>query len=72
MALSKNTKLVILMAIPLIAFLLPAPDGLSLVAWRLLGVYIATIVGFVLKPYGGSSVILLAVIAVSGVIIGNT
>ena len=28
MALSKNTKLVILMAIPLITFLLPAPEGL--------------------------------------------
>lgn len=71
MALSKNTKLVILMAIPLITFLLPAPDGLSLIAWRLLGVYIATIVGLVLKPYG-EPVILLAAIAVSGVIIGNT
>lgn len=35
MALSKNTKLVILMAIPLITFLLPAPDGLSLIAWCL-------------------------------------
>lgn len=59
------------MAIPLITFLLPAPDGLSLIAWRLLGVYIATIVKFVLKPYG-EPVILLAAIAVSGVIIGNT
>ncbi|WP_204322967.1 anion permease, partial [Streptococcus pneumoniae] len=37
----------------------------------LLGVYIATIVGLVLKPYG-EPVILLAAIAVSGVIIGNT
>lgn len=52
MALSKNAKLAILAVIPLITFLLPAPEGLSLIAWRLLGVYIATIVGLVIKPYG--------------------
>ena len=46
-------------------------SGLSLIAWRLLGVYIATIVGLVLKPYG-EPVILLAAVAVSGAIIGNT
>ena len=71
MALSKNAKLGILVVIPLITFLLPAPEGLSLIAWRLLGVYIATIVGLVLKPYG-EPVILLAAVAVSGAIIGNT
>ena len=71
MALSKNAKLAILAVIPLITFLLPAPEGLSLIAWRLLGVYIATIVGLVIKPYG-EPVILLAAIAVSGIIIGNT
>lgn len=49
MALSKNAKLGILVVIPLITFLLPAPEGLSLIAWRLLGIYIATIVGLVLN-----------------------
>ncbi|QPB43103.1 anion permease [Rodentibacter haemolyticus] len=71
MALSKNAKLVILAAIPLVTFFCPAPEGLSLIAWRLLGVYIATIVGLVIKPYG-EPVILLAAVAVSGAIIGNT
>ena len=49
MALSKNAKLGILVVIPLITFLLPAPEGLSLIAWRLLGIYIATIVSFGIK-----------------------
>lgn len=53
MALSKNAKIGDLsgLLVPLITFLLPAPEGF-LIAWRLLGVYIATIVGLVIKPYG--------------------
>ena len=49
MALSKTQKLAILVAIPVLFFLIPAPEGLSLIAWRLLGIYIATIVGLVIK-----------------------
>lgn len=71
MALSKNAKLAILVAIPLVMWFIPAPEGLPLVAWHLLGIYIAAIVGLVLKPYG-EPVILLAAIAISGAIIGNT
>ncbi|OOF66494.1 anion permease [Rodentibacter caecimuris] len=71
MALSKAQKLAILVAIPLVTFFFPAPEGLSLIAWRLLGVYVATIVGLVIKPYG-EPVLLLAAVAVSGAIIGNT
>ena len=40
MALSKAQKTAVLVAIPVIFFLLPAPEGLSLIAWRLLGIYI--------------------------------
>lgn len=71
MALSKTQKLAILVAIPVLFFLIPAPEGLSLIAWRLLGIYIATIVGLVIKPYG-EPVILLAAIAASAATIGNT
>ena len=71
MALSKTQKLVILVAIPVLFFLIPAPEGLSLIAWRLLGIYIATIVGLVIKPYG-EPVILLAAVAASAATIGNT
>ncbi|RDE73203.1 anion permease [Haemophilus sputorum] len=71
MALSKTQKLAILVAIPVLFFLIPAPEGLSLIAWRLLGIYIATIVGLVIKPYG-EPVILLAAVAASAATIGNT
>ena len=71
MALSKTQKLARLVAIPVLFFLIPAPEGLSLIAWRLLGIYIATIVGLVIKPYG-EPVILLAAVAASAATIGNT
>lgn len=71
MALSKTQKLAILVAIPVLFFLIPAPEGLSLIAWRLLGIYIATIVGLVIKPYD-EPVILLAAVAASAATIGNT
>ena len=71
MALSKTQKLAILVAIPVLFFVIPAPEGLSLIAWRLLGIYIATIVGLVIKPYG-EPVILLAAVAASSESIGNT
>ncbi|WGE42810.1 anion permease [Actinobacillus equuli] len=71
MALSKAQKLAVLVAIPIIFFLLPAPVGLPLIAWRLLGIYIATIVGLVMKPYG-EPVLLLAAVAASAATIGNT
>ena len=71
MALSKTQKLAILVAIPVLFFLIPAPEGLSLIAWRLLGIYIATIVGLVIKPYG-EPVILLAAVEASAATIGNT
>ncbi|HDR1007621.1 TPA: anion permease [Pasteurella multocida] len=71
MALSKVQKLAILAVIPLTFFLLPAPEGLYLVAWHLFGIYLATIVGLVIKPYG-EPVILLAAVALSSITIGNT
>ena len=71
MALSKNAKLAIMAAIPIVVFLLPAPEGLSLIAWRLFGIYLATILGLILKPYG-EPVILLTAVALSMATIGNT
>ena len=63
MALSKAQKTAVLVAIPVIFFLL--------IAWRLLGIYIATIVGLVIKPFG-EPVLLLAAVAASAATIGNT
>lgn len=71
MALSKVQKLAVLAAIPVVFFATPAPEGLSLIAWHLFGIYLATIVGLVIKPYG-EPVILLAAVALSAITIGNT
>lgn len=71
MALSKVQKLAILAAIPVVFFATPAPDGLPLIAWHLFGIYLSTIVGLVIKPYG-EPVILLAAVALSAITIGNT
>ncbi|KAA6208612.1 membrane protein [Avibacterium paragallinarum] len=68
---TKLHKTLILAAIPILVWIFPAPDGLPLIAWRLFGIYLATIVGLVLKPYG-EPVILLAAVALSSIVIGNT
>ncbi len=64
-------KLAVLFVIPVAFFLLPPPEGLSLMAWRLLGVYIAAIVGLVIKPFG-EPVIVLAAVAASALLFNNT
>lgn len=68
---TKMWKLGVLILIPLIIFLIPPPEGLSILAWRLFGLYLASIVGLVLKPYS-EPVILLSAVAASAVTIGNT
>ena len=65
----KIWKLFVLIAIPIIIALIPTPTGLPHIAWLLFGLYLAAIVGLVLKPYS-EPVILLATIAASAVIIG--
>ena len=67
----KIWKLLVLIAIPIIIALIPTPEGLPSIAWLLFGLYLAAIVGLVLKPYS-EPVILLATIAASAVVIGIT
>ncbi len=71
MSKDKLWKLGILFLIPIIIFMTPAPEGLPLLAWRIFGLYLAAILGLILKPYS-EPVILLATIAASAVTIGNT
>lgn len=70
-----NTKklihYVILVAIIALTYLFPAPAGLSNIGWHLFGVYVATIVAILLKPFP-LPVILLAGVALSSIIIGVT
>ena len=68
---TKMWKLGVLVLSPRIIFLIPPPEGLPLLAWRVFGLYLTAIVGLVLKPYS-EPVILLASVAASAVTIGNT
>ncbi|GKX59952.1 anion permease [Leminorella grimontii] len=69
MSKEKMWKLLLLIAIPIIVALIPTPAGLSSLAWVLFGLYLAAIVGLVLKPYS-EPVILLGTIAATAVVIG--
>lgn len=63
-------KLLIIIAIPLIMSLCPTPEGLSKLSWVLSGIYLAAIVGLVIKPFSEPVVLLIAV-AASMVTVGN-
>ncbi len=68
-----NTKKLIhyaiLVAIIALTYIFPAPTGLSSIGWHLFGVYVATIVAILLKPFP-LPVILLAGVSVSAIVIG--
>lgn len=48
----------------LVVYALPAPAGISVAAWRLLAIFIATIVGTILRPAPGGAMVLLGIVAV--------
>ncbi|MDM9318854.1 anion permease, partial [Escherichia coli] len=50
MSWSHYRKLILILAIPCIIGFMPAPAGLSELAWVLFGIYLAAIVGLVIKP----------------------
>lgn len=62
-------KPILILAIPCIIGFMPAPAGLSELAWVLL-VFTAAIVGLVIKPFPEPVVLLIAV-AASMVVVGN-
>ena len=70
-------KILIILAIPLLTFITPAPQiagseiVLPEIGWRLFGVYFATILAIILKPYP-LPVILLTAVAIAGIIISIT
>lgn len=63
-------KLIVILAIPCIIGIIPAPAGLTELAWVLFGIYLAAIVGLVIKPFPEPVVLLIAV-AASMVVVGN-
>uniref|UniRef100_UPI0035A1C010 anion permease n=1 Tax=Escherichia coli TaxID=562 RepID=UPI0035A1C010 len=51
-------KLILILAIPCIIGFMPAPAGLSELAWVLFGIYLAAIVGLVIKPGNDSNLLI--------------
>jgi len=66
----KYTPLLITLAIGLIIWFIPAPEGVKPEAWHLLAIFLATIVGIILKaaPMGTMSMIAIALVALTGVL----
>lgn len=71
MSTKKAIHYLILIAIIASTYIIPTPEGLPVVGWHLFGVYVATIVAIILKPFA-LPVILLAAVAISSIIIGIT
>ncbi|SJN59330.1 Inner membrane protein YbhI [Vibrio ruber DSM 16370] len=63
--------ILLVVIVPLLFYISPAPDGLSVQGWHLCGLFITTILGLIFKPFP-APVILLSVIAVIGITGGNT
>ncbi len=57
---TKIIKMAVLGLVSIFPFLIDCPEGLSIIAWRLLGVYLATILGLILKPYNESIMLFIA------------
>ncbi|WGE49419.1 anion permease [Actinobacillus equuli] len=71
MNLKKLLHYVIILACPIVTYIFPTPEGLSVLGWHILGVYIGTILALILKPFPAPP-LLLAAVAISAIIIGNT
>ncbi len=67
---SRAWKLGICVLVAVVILLIPRPAGLTPAAWHLFAMYLAAIFGLVLRPFP-EAVILLSVIALSGLAFGN-
>lgn len=65
----KYKKLAITLAIGVILWFIPAPQGLDQQAWRLFAIFVATIIGLIIKPMPMGSV---AIIGLSAVVLTQT
>ena len=57
-------KWAIVIASGLVVFLLPVPSGITVQSWGLLAIFIATIVGSIVRPVPGGAMVLLGITAV--------
>ena len=58
---SKLIKIAVLIFIIILAIIIPPPEGLTKEAWILAGIYLASIIGLVSKPYPEPVIMLSAV-----------
>lgn len=63
MSQDRKIKIAFIVAIPLLLWYMSPPEGLSIQAWRMFSIYLAAIVGLVLKPFNEPVTILSAVAA---------
>lgn len=68
LASAKPVPLVIVVAIGAVIWFSPPPEGVTQQAWQLLAVFVATVVGFIVKPLpmGAVAIIGITVIALTG------
>ncbi|HJS52167.1 MAG TPA: DASS family sodium-coupled anion symporter [Pyrinomonadaceae bacterium] len=58
-------KWLITLGVGVVIFLIPRPESVTVQAWALLAIFIATIVGSIVQPLTGSAMVLLGVVAVA-------
>jgi divalent anion:Na+ symporter, DASS family len=66
----KVVPFLITIAVGILIWFIPEPSGVDPKAWHLLAIFVATIIGFILKPLpmGSLAILSLAVVAVTGVL----
>jgi DASS family divalent anion:Na+ symporter len=65
---AKLVPLLVTIAVGLIIYFLPAPEGVSQEAWHLLAVFVATIVGIIVKPLPMGAVAMIGILLTSFVL----
>lgn len=66
----KLLQYIIIFMFPILTFIFPAPMGLSVIGWYLIGIYVAAIIAIICKPFP-APIILLTAVVVSAIIIAN-
>ena len=56
--------LVAYLAVAALGFVVPVPDGITAAGWRVLFVFVATILGFILRPMGMGPLVLVSLVLV--------
>ncbi len=70
----KQTEILVKMAVflgfPLLMFMIPPPEGLTVLGWKMAALFVTAILGLVLKPFP-IPIMVLAVIVLSSIFLGN-